>query len=246
MGRFNFALITDAHCAEQASWKADPLGTHLDRFHRCIETINAMEEPPDFIMLLGDIHLWAIDDFQTNIPIHIIAGNHECGERKAEMRARFPEDFNLNGDPSDYYHFIHKGVRFIALCNAGQGGDHIGHLCSEDINPRGQSTWLHAQAHEAEDTKIIFAHTPPAIDGVQGPCDMGLNDSLFFTNLLKETNITAAFFGHKHLPRCEFVVGNTSCHTLSSCAWNHHDSPLSFCIATVDNGSVDIKEIVMS
>ena len=157
---FTFAVIADPHCAEKAGrgYPESVYGSHMDRFMRCVQEMKKQkpEARPDFILIVGDIHLEELKKHfdKIKIPIHVIAGNHESGKWKKYMRKLFPQDFQINGKPSDYYSFLHKGVRFIGVCDAGAGGDHIGHLASEDIRPRGQCEWLEKNLINRKRTRL--------------------------------------------------------------------------------------------
>ena len=107
------------------------------------------------MLIAGDIHLWAIEDLiaDFDLPVHVVAGNHATTEHKKQLRDFFADDFKVNGRESDYYSFVHKGVRFIGICNAIHS-DHVGHLSSEFITPPGQSEWLETELNKTE--KAIY------------------------------------------------------------------------------------------
>ena len=250
---FSFAVVADPHCDEESGahgWSESGYGSHVYRFLQCVNHMEKVEGKwkPDFMLVLGDIHLWALSNYFNliHIPMHVIAGNHEYGERKKQMRELFKEDFQINGSPSDYYSFVHGGVRFIGVCNAGLGNDHIGHLCSDDIRPRGQCEWLEEQLKEKEDFKIVFAHIPPQIQGKDVELYMSRNDSRFFNDLMKRTQPLAAFFGHKHrTTRKQRIVRTLIC-TVRSCAWNKEKAPIGYLLAHIDNNGLQIRDVQMA
>ena len=111
------------------------------------------------------------------------------------------------------------------MCNAGSGGDHIGHLCSQDFEPRGQCEWLERELAQAEPRKIVFVHVPPHPAGEDAEMFMARNDSRYFNALVEQTRPTALFCGHQHQETREFRIGDTRGFILRSCAWNFPAGP---------------------
>ena len=236
---FSFCAIADPHCSEAPT----PY-----RLFACIEEIEKLkgDEKPDFILILGDVHLWALKKEHLDkitIPLHVISGNHEDHLRKKEMRQLFPNDFKIDSRESDYYSFVHKGVRFIGICDA-RGGEHIGTFCSEDIGPRGQCEWLEKELAQKEQHKIIFAHIPPEPDGQDIYMFLSRNDSRYFNQLINKTQPTAMFFGHRHIETVQQKIGNTFSITLRSCCWNFHKAPQGFMVVKVTPAGISTREIL--
>lgn len=246
---FSFAVLTDPHLAEKASWEVEANGTHVDRFLRCFEAMARLTgiEKPDFALVCGDLHPAELQKCLDRVPmpLHVVPGNHENREARDLLRTLFPHDFQANGKPADYYAFTHKGVRFVALCDVG-AGDHVGHLCSEAITPAGQCEWLEAELARPEAAKVLFAHIPPEPSGADRNMYLGRNDSRYLKELFARTGPTVAFFGHQHLPTREEDVGGTRCITLRSCAWNFKGAALGFLLVTVNGSTVTTREILTS
>lgn len=246
---FTFAVIADLHCSEE---RPETGIGGAERLGRCMELIRELPatEQPDFLFLLGDIHLWALDPAQLaaiDIPVHAVAGNHEQGrERKEQLHDVFPNDFRVDGGPSDYYAFVHAGVRFVVVCDAGSGGDHVGHLASQDIQPHGQSDWLEAELAQPESQKVIFAHIPPDPQAAEDDMSMGPHDARYFNALVTRTRPTAMFFGHQHLPTRSFTIGDTPAYVLRSAAWNFDDVPTGFLLVRISSDGVTTREIMMA
>lgn len=251
---FSFAVVADPHCAEKPRWELHKYdkrcGNHVERFLKCVSETEALkaEDKPDFILVVGDIHLWELRKHmdRVTIPLHVIAGNHESGARKQEMRELFPQDFQVNGKASDYYSFVHKGCRFIGVCTSGRGGDHVGHLCSEEIRPEGQCEWLERELAQPEARKFIFSHIPPHPEGTDRNSYMSRNDSRFFNALVAKTRPDAMFFGHQHQPTREFLIGRTRTFVLRSSAWNSRGAPLGFLLVRVTPEGLETREILTS
>ncbi|HOH29678.1 MAG TPA: metallophosphoesterase [Candidatus Hydrogenedentes bacterium] len=246
---FNFAVIADPHCAEVPKTGLEVYGNGVEKFLRCFEKMKELpkEEQPDFALIAGDIHPEALAPHLDTItlPLHVVAGNHEgSNETRGLLRAMFPHDFGSGGAVRDYYAFTHKGIRFIASCDAGAGGDHIGHFSSELIAPHGQCDWLEKELQRPEPRKVLFAHIPPALDDVERNMYMGRNDSRWFLELVRETKPEMLFFGHLHHPTEEHQIGNTRCINVRSCCWNFQNAPVGFLLVRVGAERMEFREII--
>ncbi len=246
---FNFAVIADPHCAEDPKKGLETYGSGVDKFLRCFKAIKELpgEDQPDFALIAGDIHPAALAPHLGKIalPLHVVAGNHEGNaETRGQLRALFPNDFSSGETVRDYYSFTHKGVRFIAACDAGAGGDHIGHFSSELITPHGQCDWLEKELREPEPRKVLFAHIPPILDRVERYMYMGQNDSRWFVELVKETKPEMLFFGHLHRPTQEHQIGDTRSVNVRSCCWNFQNAPIGFLLVRVGVERMEFREII--
>ncbi len=246
---FAFCVIADPHCGEEMRSGIEEHGTAMDRLLTCFRQIEKLEGPdkPDFILLVGDIHPWVLKDHMDKmpIPIHAVAGNHEStNEKRQQLRDLFPEDFKPNGTERDYYSFLHHGVRFIGLCNAGAGGEHIGQFCSEVIRPRGQCEWLETELSQPEACKIVFGHIPPEQENRDRNMYISRNDSRWFNALVEDTVPTALFFGHLHRPTQEYEIGATRCFNVRSCCWNSGQADLGFLVVRVTPEGIATREII--
>jgi len=244
---FTFAVVADPHCRESPKPGLEHMGTGLEKFVTCAERMAGLPEGqrPDFALVVGDIHPDALRGHLDRIavPLHVVAGNHESGSAKKALRAMFPGDFKRGDDEADYYSFVHKGVRFIGVCNAGAGGDHIGHFCSEDIRPRGQCEWLEEQLAAPERRKIVFAHIPPEPDNADRNMYLARNDSAWFQALIGRTQPEALFFGHLHRATSERRIGRTRSFIVRSCCWNGDRSPVGFMLVRVTPEGLDVTEV---
>lgn len=243
---FAFCAVADIHASEKAQrGYPERLGNHVDRFFACVREMDKLEgeDKPDFMLILGDIHLWELRKHldRVTLPVHVIAGNHDAGGAKREIRNFFPADFKRGGHESDYYSFVHKGVRFIGVCNAI--ADHVGHLCSSNITPSGQCEWLEGELAGPEAHKIIFGHIPPEPEGGDRNMYLARNDARYFNALMEKTGPTAAFFGHLHKRTTELRIGRTKMLTLRACCWNGDRSPLGFMVVKVNQEGIATREI---
>ena len=246
---FCFCVVADPHAAEGPKPGLEPYGSGVDKFAACVRAIEEMDAAsrPDFLLLLGDIHPEAIKPSLSllDIPVHVTPGNHESDrETRNLLRAMFPDDFKVDGSASDYYSFVHKGVRFISMCDAGKGGEHVGQFCSENIEPSGQCEWIERELALPEPRKILFAHIPPEPDGADRNMFLSRNDSRWFNALVAERQPLAMFFGHLHLPTREYSVGRTRVFQVRSCCWNFNNAPIGFLHVRVTGDIIETREIL--
>ena len=242
---FAFCALADPHASEESREGYAHLGSNVEKFFACVQEMNRLQgdEKPDFLLILGDVHLWELRKHldRVPVPVHVIAGNHDSGGAKDEMRRVFPDDFSRNGEETDYYSFVHKGVRFIGLCDAI--ADHVGHLCSSNIMPSGQCEWLDAELAAPEEHKILFAHIPPHPDGGDQNMYLARNDSRYLDEAIKRTQPTAALFGHLHQATSERTIGGTRLITLGACCWNGDRTPVGFMLVKVTAEGITTREI---
>ena len=246
---FCFCAVADAHASEKPKPGLERYGGGVDKFTTCVRAMEAMppEDKPDFMLLLGDIHPEALQPVldSVRIPIHATPGNHESDlETRKLLRAMFPNDFKIEGKAADYYSFVHKGVRFISMCDAGKGGEHVGQFCSEVIEPSGQCEWIERELAAPETRKVVFAHIPPERNGADRNMFLSRNDSRWFNALVAEKQPTAMFFGHLHQPTEEYRIGSTRVFQVRSCCWNFNRAPIGFLHVRVTAGGITTREIL--
>jgi len=245
---FTFAVVADPHCAEGPKPGIEQCGNAVEKLLACTRAMERLDQTdrPDFMLLAGDIHPWALQEHRAKIrlPVHATAGNHESDPAKrGQLRDLFPEDFKPGGAERDYYSFVHKGMRFIAVCDAGMGGEHVGQLCSELIRPSGQCEWLEEQLNRPEGRKILFAHVPPEPNGADRNMYLSRNDSRWFNALVEATRPEAMFFGHLHKATEEYRIGATRCFNVRSCCWNFNGAALGFLLVSVGRDGLTVREI---
>jgi len=245
---FCFCVATDPHCSEGPAKGLEPFGNGVDKFLRALHMMEELEgaDRPDFALVTGDIHPKALEGRLRGLktPIHAVPGNHESDpEIRRALRELFPDDFRLDGETSDYYSFTHKGARFIGVCDAGRGGEHIGQFCSENIRPIGQCEWLERELAGPEPCKFVFAHIPPERHGEDRNMHMSRNDSRWFNQLVREKKPTALFFGHLHQPTEEYLEGVSRAFVVRSCCWNFDQKPIGFLHVKVTEEGIETREI---
>lgn len=259
---FTFAIIADPHCDETPSSARhsrglEHLGDGRDRLRLCFNAIRNMEEPdkPSFLVLLGDIGMDTAIPILADAPclVHAIAGNHDWGAKRQQLRELFPQDFGEGDQASDYYRFEYQGVVFVAICNAGINNEHTGQLSSEDIHPPGQPSWISSQLAQSTGPTVLLGHCPPQPDGFDTreylashrylPF-MGECDSRFLNEVLAAEDRIGAFFGHLHRAAYDYSIGTSRIHVLQSSNWNHDYEPIGFTQIRVSSRGIAIREIL--
>lgn len=244
---FSFGIIADPHASEPVRQGLEQYGDAKTKFLRCIKVMKELhnKERPDFVLVLGDLHFFAIEDElgKIDIPLYPIAGNHESVTQKQQLRKLYPDIFQVDGIESDYYSFEHKGVRFIGLCNS-ISPDHIGHLCSDQIIPRGQCEWLEQELEKHEMPTIIFSHIPIEPNGQDRRMFVSRNDSRYLINVIKKYGPNAMFCGHHHLETRQYDIADCNMTIFRSCSWNFHDAPIGFGLVNVSPEGFSLKEII--
>ncbi|MFT7529512.1 MAG: Icc protein [Gammaproteobacteria bacterium] len=98
------AQLTDLHLTEEGG-RAQNLVNTNEHFDKVIESLNALETPPDVILISGDIaddaHPQAYARLRSRIadlpaPCFMVPGNHDD---QALLRACFPDYPGMAGDP---------------------------------------------------------------------------------------------------------------------------------------------------
>jgi hypothetical protein len=243
---WSFVVATDPHLREDNPFRT-PKGTEgmpaLEKFRRVLEDAARLQPAPQFLMLLGDLHLEKFEPLLPEIPwpVHVIAGNHELTEDRARLRELFAADFQGR----DFYTFEHNGSLFINMCNAVPG-DHVGYFESQRITPNtGQLAWLETQLQRGRDFQhcILFGHVPPTPDGTPHRHHLSSNDALWLRRRVQQYQPSALFFGHRHQRIC-FQIADTPVYSLESCNWNFNpNEPVGFVHVTVFADRLEVEFI---
>ncbi|EHP40674.1 Ser/Thr protein phosphatase family protein [Cupriavidus basilensis OR16] len=120
---FYFVQLSDAHWGFQGPANPDARGT----LPKAVAAVNALAEPPDFLMFTGDLTQTTDDpaerrrrmrEFQSIIAalkvpvVHLMPGEHDAS---LDQGAAYRELFGPT-----HYVFDHKGVHFIVLRTGGR------------------------------------------------------------------------------------------------------------------------------
>jgi 3',5'-cyclic AMP phosphodiesterase CpdA len=213
-GSFSFVQISDSHIG----FGKDPYRqTVVATLQQAVNQINALPEPPDFVIHTGDLtHLSTAKEFDTVAEIlkglkagrvFTVPGEHDVIGDNAEYRSRFGGGTQGEG----WYSFDHHGVHFVGLVNvAGQGTDKgLGVLGGEQLQ------WLNTDlAHLAASTPIVvFAHVP--LWAVYPQWGWGTQDGAEALAYLKRFGSVTVLNGHIH-QIAQKVEGNITFHAARS------------------------------
>src|SRR4051812_27155468 len=140
-GTFSFVQISDSHVGFAKPPNTDVVAT----LKAVVERINALPEPPDFVLHTGDLtHLPKPAEFDTVAQVLAgvkagrvlyVPGEHDFdGDDNKLYRERFGKGTRGNG----WYSFDHRGVHFVGLvnvANATTGGpaSGLGRLGAEQL-----------------------------------------------------------------------------------------------------------------
>ena len=216
-GSFSFVQISDSHIGfNKAGINTDVAGT----LKEAIARINALPEPPDFILHTGDLtHLAAADEFDTleqllksvkTQKIFYVPGEHDVtGDNGQLYLQRFGKDTKGQG----WHSFDFNGVHFVGLVNVvdiQQNG--LGALGQEQLE------WLEDDLKDrSSDTPIVvFAHIP--LWSVYPKWGWGTDDGAQALGYLKRFGSVTVLNGHIH-QTMKKVEGRVTFHTAMSTAF---------------------------
>ncbi len=231
-----FAVIADPHLREDR--EGEPTG--VDKFRALLARLDGLTTHPQFALIPGDIHPEKLEPLlpEIELPLHVVAGNHESVAHRAQLRAMFPDDFGER----DFYSFARGDDLFIALCTAIPG-DHVGHFQSQFITPQlEQLAWLEELLARRADFRHVFVygHVPPGPDAVAGTMFLARNDALWLQALVEQTRPTALFFGHRHT-QADFEFGGVQLYGVRSCNWNSGGQPIGALVVAVFAGGFEAQ-----
>jgi Icc protein len=159
-GMFSFVQISDSHIGFAKPPNTDVVATLKDVVNR----INALPEPPAFVLHTGDLtHLAKPAEFDTVAQVLrgvkagrvlYVPGEHDFdGDDDKLYRERFGPGSRGTG----WYSFDHGGVHFVGLVNvASSNASGMGRLGAEQLD------WLTKDLAglAASTPVVVFAHVP--------------------------------------------------------------------------------------
>jgi len=217
---FTFAQISDSHLGFNRDPNHDVAGT----FRRAVERINALPEPPDFLLHTGDLtHLAKPAEFDAVAEIlkgvkakqvFYVPGEHDFdGDGNKEYLARFGKGASGAG----WYSFDHRGVHFVGLVNAaapksGTADGGLGVLGAEQL------AWLEKDLAGLVDSVpiVVFAHVP--LWTVYEKWGWGTRDPEQALQALRRFGSLTVLNGHIHQAMRK-IEGNVAFHTARSTAF---------------------------
>src|SRR5581483_7053886 len=163
-GTFSFVQVSDSHIGFARPPNADVVGT----LKAVVARINALPEPPEFVLHTGDLtHLARPAEFDTVAEVLkgvragrvlYVPGEHDFdGDDNKVYRERFGAGTRGTG----WYSFDHRGVHFVGLVNVagsttGGPAGGMGRLGAEQLD------WLAKDLGglAASTPVVVFAHVP--------------------------------------------------------------------------------------
>jgi 3',5'-cyclic AMP phosphodiesterase CpdA len=206
---FYFVQLSDTHWGFEGPPNPDARGT----LPKAIAAVNALADPPDFVIFTGDLTHTTDDPRERRkrmAEFRDIAGGLKVktvryipGEHDASLdngRA-FQELFGAT-----HYTFDHKDVHFIVLDNVSDPGAKLGDE---------QLAWLAAdlQQQPADARIVVFAHRP--LFDLYPQWDWATRDGARAVDLLMPHSNVTVFYGHIHQEHHQ-MTGHIAHHSAKS------------------------------
>jgi 3',5'-cyclic AMP phosphodiesterase CpdA len=206
---FYFVQLSDTHWGFQGAPNPDAKVT----LPKAIAAVNALAEPPDFVVFTGDLTHTTDDpaerrrrlaEFKSIAAglrvktVRFLAGEHDASLDRGEA---FKEFF---GDT--HYSFDHRGVHFIALDNVSDPGGAIGEE---------QLAWLRADLalRKPEAPIVVLTHRP--LFDLVPKWDWATRDGAAAVELLMPYRNVTVFYGHIHQEHHQ-MTGHIAHHSAKS------------------------------
>ena len=189
---FFFLQLSDTHWGFEGPPNPDAKGT----LRKAVQSINGLNEKPDFIMFTGDLthttdnpverreRLSEFRDIVSELEVktlRFMPGEHDASLDNGKA---FQEFFGAT-----HYTFDHKGVHFIVLDNVSDPRAQIGEAqlawFAQDLRQRG-----------ADDPIVVFTHRP--LFDLVPQWDWATRDGAKAIELLMPYRNVTVFYGHIH------------------------------------------------
>jgi 3',5'-cyclic AMP phosphodiesterase CpdA len=215
-GELSFVQISDSHMGFNKPANPDVVAT----LQAAINKINALPEPPAFLLHTGDIsHLSKPEEFDnvdqilksaSAKDVFFVPGEHDV---LGDDGKQYLERYGKNAKGSGWYSFDKNSIHFIGLVNVMNlkaGG--LGTLGKDQL------AWLANDVqHLSKSTPIVvFAHIP--LWTVYPDWGWGTEDSAQALSYLKRFGSVTVLNGHIH-QTMQKVEGNVTFHTAMSTAF---------------------------
>lgn len=215
-GELSFVQISDSHMGFSKPANTDVVGT----FKAALEKINALPQPPAFVLHTGDItHLSKPEEFDTVEQllrdssvkdVFYVPGEHDVlGDNGKQFLERYGKGTKGDGWRS----FDKNGVHFIGLVNVlnlKAGG--LGSLGHEQLE------WLESDVKSLSKSTpiVVFAHVP--LWTVYADWGWGTEDAAQALSYLQKFGSVTVLNGHIH-QTMQKVEGHVTFHTAASTAF---------------------------
>ncbi len=217
---FSFVQISDSHLG----FSRDPNKDVAATLKQTIAKINALPEPPAFVLHTGDLtHLAKPAEFDAvaellkevkTSKVLYVPGEHDFdGDGNKDYLKRYGKGTQGTG----WYSFDYYGAHFIGLVNvgnakSGSGDGGLGVIGADQLR------WLEKDVAGLKDSTpvVVFAHVP--LWTVYEKWGWGTRDSEQALNILKRFGSLTVLNGHIHQV-LQKVEGNVTFHTARSTAF---------------------------
>jgi 3',5'-cyclic AMP phosphodiesterase CpdA len=217
---FTFVQISDSHLGFARDPNKDVAGT----LKQTVARINALPEPPAFVLHTGDLtHLAKPEEFDACAEVLkgvkggrviCVPGEHDFdGDGNREYLGRYGQGTRGLG----WHSFDHRGVHFVGLVNvanakSGSGDGGLGVIGAEQL------AWLKKDLEGLKDSipVVVFAHVP--LWAVYEKWGWGTRDAEQALDLLKRFGSVTVLNGHVHQV-LQKVEGKVTFHTARSTAF---------------------------
>jgi 3',5'-cyclic AMP phosphodiesterase CpdA len=189
---FYFVQLSDTHWGFQGPPNPDARGT----LPKAIAAVNALAEPPDFVVFTGDLTHTTDDpaerrrrlaEFQSIAAglkvktVRFLPGEHDAS---LDRGAAFQEFFGPT-----HYSFDHRGLHFIALDNVSDPGARLGEE---------QLAWLQSDLSGRDPAAPLVVLTHRPLFDLAPAWDWATRDGAAAIALLQPFERVTAFYGHIH------------------------------------------------
>jgi Icc protein len=222
-GTFSFVQISDSHVGFSKPPNTDVVGT----LKAVVARINALPEPPAFVLHTGDLtHLAKPAEFDTVAQVlkEVKAGRvlYVPGEHDfdGDSNKLYLDRFGQGTRGTGWYSFDHQGAHFVGLVNVASNtsgsSSGLGLLGAEQLE------WLKADLGglAASTPVVVFAHVP--LWSVYDKWGWGTQDAAQALALLKRFGSVTVLNGHIHQVM-QKVEGKVAFHTARSTAFPQNE-----------------------
>jgi len=215
---FTFVQISDSHIGFAKEPNKDVVGT----LQTAIARINALPQPPAFVLHTGDLtHLAKPEEFDTvdqvlkglKAQVLYVPGEHDFdGDDNKHYLQRYGKGTMGTG----WYSFDYKGAHFVGLVNVANAKS--GSMAGLGQLGPDQLQWLAKDLAGVADSKpvVVFAHVP--LWAVYEKWGWGTQDAEQALTLLKRFGSVTILNGHIH-QIMQKVEGRVVFHTARSTAF---------------------------
>ncbi len=216
---FTFVQISDSHLG----FAKEPNNDVAATLKATVAKINALPEPPAFLLHTGDLtHLAKPEEFDAvaeilkGVKVGAVAyvpGEHDFeGDGNKEYLKRYGKGTQGTG----WYSFDHKGVHFVGLVNVANAKS--GSAGGLGVLGKDQLEWLKKDLAGLKDSNpvVVFAHVP--LWAVYEKWGWATQDSEQALELLKRFGSVTVLNGHIHQVM-QKVEGKVTFHTARSTAF---------------------------